>query len=183
MSEPSIVSCTVQCVILRREQFADVAASRTVQAAAFDTGKGEPGEAGLLDALRLCDGWIPALSWVAEIDGLIVGHNVCTRGYVNDVSCVGLGPIGVAPDMQHSGVGSALMHSVIGAADALGEPLIALLGDPDYYSKFGFVPSAEVGVAPPEAAWGIHFQVLPLTAWNDSIVGSFQYSAPFSEVS
>ena len=170
-------------MIVRRELPADVAASRIVQSAAFDTGEGEPAEAGLLDALRSCDGWIPALSWVAEIDSRIVGHNVCTRGYVNDVPCVGLGPIGVAPDSQHSGVGSALMHTMIGAADALGEPLIALLGDPDYYSKFGFVPSAELGITPPEAEWSIHFQVLPLAGWNDAITGSFQYSAPFGEVS
>lgn len=170
-------------MIVRRELPADVAASRIVQSAAFDSGEGEPAEARLLDALRSCDGWIPALSWVAEIDSRIVGHNVCTRGYVNDVPCVGLGPIGVAPDSQHSGVGSALMHTMIGAADSLGEPLIALLGDPAYYSKFGFVPSAELGITPPEAEWDVHFQVLPLAAWNDGITGAFQYSAPFGEVS
>lgn len=170
-------------MIIRRELAADVAASRVVQSAAFDSGEGEPAEAGLLDALRLCDGWIPALSWVAEFDGQIVGHNVCTRGYVNDVPCVGLGPIGVAPDRQHSGVGSALMHAMIGAADALGEPLIALLGNPDYYSKFGFVPSAELGITPPEAEWGVYFQVLPLAALDETITGTFQYAAPFGLVS
>jgi putative acetyltransferase len=75
------------------------------------------------------------------------------------------------------------MHAMIGAADALGEPLIALLGDTDYYSQFGFVPSTDLGVVPPEQGWGPHFQVLRLNAWNDSITGSFRYSAPFDQVS
>jgi putative acetyltransferase len=85
--------------------------------------------------------------------------------------------------MQGSGIGSALMHAMIGAADAAGEPLIALLGDPVYYSRFGFIPSANVGIDPPEVAWGVHFQVRPLSAWTDSITGRFRYSAPFEEVS
>ena len=170
-------------VIVRRERSTDHAASRAVQAAAFDQSEGEPVEVRLLDELRECDGWLPALSWVAEIDGQIVGHNICTRGHVNNTPCVGLGPIGVMPDSQLAGVGSALMHAMIGAADALGEPLIALLGDPGYYSQFGFVRSTDLGVLPPEADWGPHFQVLPLNAWDDSITGSFRYSAPFNEVS
>jgi putative acetyltransferase len=79
-------------------------------------------------------------------------------------------------------VGSALMYAVIGAADALGEPLIALLGDPAYYSRFGFVPAADLGIHPPEMSWGVHFQVLRLDAWTDSITGSFRYATPFDEI-
>ena len=97
--------------------------------------------------------------------------------------CVGLGPLGVIPDSQHTGVGSALMHAMIGAADAAGEPLIALLGDPSYYSRFGFVPSTDLRIEAPKVQWGPHFQILPLTAWNDSITGSFRYSTPFDNVS
>ena len=170
-------------MIVRRERLADRAAARAVQAAAFDRGEGEPPEAHLLDELRECDGWMPGLSWVAEIDGRVVGHCVCTSGRVGEVGCVGLGPIGVVPDAQRAGVGSALMHAVIGAADALGEPLIALLGDPGYYSRFGFVPSTDLGVQPPEPSWGAHFQVLQLSTWTESITGSFRYSAPFDTIS
>ncbi len=169
-------------VIIRRERPDDVATARAVQAAAFDKGDGEPVEARLLDELRACDGWIPALSLVAERDGEVVGHNVCTRGHIGDVSCVGLGPIGIAPSLQTDGLGSALMHAMIGAADALGEPAIALLGSPDYYSRFGFVPSTTLGIEPPEAAWGEFFQALPLSAWDPSIAGQFRYAAPFEEL-
>lgn len=140
-------------------------------------------EARLLDGLRADDGWLPALSWVAEVDGHLVGHNICTRGHVDDLPCVGLGPIAVLPAAQGTGVGSALMHAMIGAADALDEPLIALLGDPGYYRRFGFVPSSDLGITPPEPEWAEHFQVRRLTAWNDSMGGSFRYAAPFDEVS
>lgn len=170
-------------MIVRRERTIDQAAARAVQAGAFDNGDGEPNEARLLDDLRRCDGWIPALSWVVEIQGHIVGHNVCTRGHVGNVPCVGLGPIGVHPDAQRAGIGSALMHAMIGAADASGEPLIALLGDPAYYSRFGFFTSTEIGVDAPDPAWGVHFQVLPLSTWTDTITGTFRYAAPFGEIS
>ena len=170
-------------MIVRRERATDVPGVRAVQAAAFDQGHGEPMEARLLDALRRCDGWIPALSWVAEDGGRIVGHCVSTRGRVGDAPCVGLGPIGVDPASQRSGIGSALVHATVGAADAAGEPLIALLGSPAYYSRFGFVRSTTLGIDPPEPAWAEHFQVLPLTAWSESIAGTFRYSAPFDDIS
>lgn len=175
-------------IVVRRERAEDVSASRAVQAAAFDQGSGEPVEAGLLDGLRGCDGWLPALSWVAERDGQIVGHNVATRAFVDGddgsapVACVGLGPIGVRPDLQIQGVGSRMMAAMIGAADASGEPLIGLLGDPGYYRRFGFVASTEVDIVAPDPSWGPYFQVLRLTAWTSSIVGRFRYAEPFDAV-
>ncbi|MFK8022340.1 MAG: GNAT family N-acetyltransferase [Ilumatobacter sp.] len=169
-------------MIIRRERHGDHDAVRGIHAAAFDRGGGVPVEVGLLDALREDDGWLAHLSWVAEIDGRVVGHVVSTRAHVDDLCCVGLGPIGVAPEVQRVGVGSALVHVSIGAADASGEPLIALLGDPDYYSRFGFVASSELGVEAPDVAWGVHFQALPLSAWTAEARGAFKYATPFDEV-
>ncbi|MEM9565691.1 MAG: N-acetyltransferase [Actinomycetota bacterium] len=166
---------------MRRERPADATAVRAVHAAAFDRGDGEPVEAGLVDALRL-DGWLPALSLVAERDGVLVGHSVCSRGRVGVTPCVGLGPIGVAPSEQGRGVGSALMWAMIGAADATGEPLIALLGDPGYYRRFGFVASTDVGIEPPDPGWAHVFQVRTLAAWDPAIRGQFRYAAPFDDV-
>lgn len=168
--------------MIRREAPADHAASRAIQVEAFRQTDDEPIEARLLDELRVCDGWIPELSWVAESDRALVGHALCTRGHVGDVACVGLGPIGVSPDLQRCGVGSSIMHALIGASDATGEPLIALLGDPGYYSRFGFVASSDLGIAPPEPAWGRYFQVRPLSAWSPSITGQFRYAAPFDDL-
>ena len=67
----------------------------------------------------------------------------------------------------------------IDVANARTEPLIALLGNPAYYGRFGFVRSTDHGIDPPDPAWGEHFQVLPLTAHDTTITGTFQYAAAF----
>lgn len=153
-----------------------------MQAAAFaEPGGVEPVEARLLDALRACDGWLDRYSLVAEADGEVVGHVVCTRGHVGTAPVLGLGPIGVRPGLQRGGIGLALVHAVLGAADACGEPLVALLGSPVYYGGFGFRPSHELGIEPPQP-WGDHFQVRTLSAWRPSIVGGFRYATPFDDL-
>lgn len=165
----------------------DAAAIRAVHAAAFRT-PGTPGEvpveATLVDDLRADEGWLPRLSLVAVADGDVVGHVVCTRGWVatpgGDRPALGLGPLGVVPEHQGQGAGSALVHAVLGAADALDEPLVALLGDPGYYRRFGFVPARTLGVEAPDPAWGDHFQARPLATHDPAVVGGFRYAAPFS---
>ncbi|WP_432420739.1 GNAT family N-acetyltransferase, partial [Nocardia farcinica] len=91
-------------------------------------------------------------------------------------------PGGGAADRQRAGVGSALMHAAIGAADALDEPLIGLLGSLEYYPRFGFGPAARLGITPDEPSWVTHFQVRPLTAFEPRITGEFHYAEPFYQL-
>jgi putative acetyltransferase len=119
---------------------------------------------------------------VAIRDDRIVGHVVCTRGWVGEMSALGLGPISVLPDHQRQGTGQALMHAIIGAADASGEPLIALLGDRHFYGRFGFVAASRLGIAAPDPGWGTHFQVRTLTDCPRSITGTFRYAGPFADL-
>lgn len=161
-------------MIIRRELTADVDAIRAVHRAAFETAT----EADLVEALRADSGWLPPLSLVADDDG-VVGHVVCTRGTLGGAAALGLGPLGVLPTRQRTGVGSALMHAVLGAADALDEPMVVLLGHTGYYPRFGFVPAAGLGILPPDPAWGDHFQARPLTAYRPALRGEFAYAAPF----
>ena len=143
----------------------------------------DPAEPGLVAALRADAAWIPALSLVAEDrDGTVVGHVVATRGTVDSTPALGLGPLGVDPDRQRDGVGSALMHAVLGAADALDESLVVLLGHLDYYPRFGFVPAAELGIAPDVPEWTPHFQARALTAHRADVTGLFLYAPPFYEI-
>ena len=72
------------------------------------------------------------------------------------------GPIGVLPAHQGHGVGTAPLHAVLAAADALEVPLVALLGSRDYYSRFGFVPAARLGIDAPDQEWGDAFQARAL---------------------
>lgn len=179
-------------MLIRRETPEDVDTIRSVTAQAF-TGPahslppleadGVPGEATLVGLLRADPAWIGALSLVAEDEtGRVVGHAVSTRGHVDGVPALGLGPVSVAPAAQRSGVCSALIHASLGAADALGEPLVALLGDPAYYSRFGFRPATSLGITAPDPAWGDFFQVRTLAAYHASLTGTFRYAAPFETI-
>jgi putative acetyltransferase len=170
-------------VIIRRETLEDRAAVDAVTSAAFGRSAGvdgEPVETRLLRALRDDAGWISTLSMVAEREDEVIGHVVCTRGRLGVLDALGLGPISVLPNRQRRGVGSALMHAVIGAADACGERLIALLGDPGFYSRFGFVPASEHRVDAPDPAWAEYFQIRTLTNCPPVIAGAFRYAAPFA---
>jgi putative acetyltransferase len=171
-------------MLIRRERPADVDAIRAVVAGAFarpDSAAGEPSaEAGLVDALRASEDWLPPLSLVAEVDGRVVGHVVCSRARVGEAApALGLAPLAVALDRQRRGVGSALMHAVLGAADALGEPLVVLVGHADYYPRFGFRPAADLGILPPVPEWTQDFQARTLTTYDPGLRGRFRYARPF----
>jgi putative acetyltransferase len=176
----------IRRVLVRREVSADEHAIRRVHTEAFSPHypDGQAVESGLVDALRACDAWIPALSLVAELDGDVVGHICITRATLvpGDHPVLGLGPIGVLPQHQRAGVGSALMHAVLGAADALDEPLVVLLGHPGYYPRFGFRPAAALGIEPEVPEWGAAFQARPLTAYRPELRGRFRYAPQFDEL-
>jgi putative acetyltransferase len=171
-------------VVIRREAVEDQGPVDAVISAAFRRAQDdqEPVETHLVRALRKDVGWIPTLSLVALRDDRIVGHVVCTRGWVGEMSALGLGPISVLPEYQRQGIGQALMRTIIDAADASGEPLIALLGDHHFYGRFGFVPASRLGIAAPDPGWGDHFQALPLTECPRRITGAFEYAAPFADL-
>jgi len=171
-------------VLVRREAPGDVAAIRAVTAAAFARpGEDIPGEAPLVDGLRASPAWIPELSLVAvDPGGDVVGHVVCTRGKVGSAPALALGPLSVRPDWQRRGAGKALMHAVLGAADALDEPLVALLGSTSYYPRFGFRPASEYGITPKHPEWAEHFQVRALTAYDPAVRGEFAYPEPFDRL-
>jgi putative acetyltransferase len=171
---------------IRRYVRDDAAAVRRVHEAAFRSpgGAGPPVEARLAEELDSAGVAPPQLSLVAVIGDEIVGHVVCSRGRIvgdgsPDRPALGLGPIGVLPDHQRRGIGFALMHAVVGAADALDEPLVALVGEPSFYRHFGFEPSHRYGISPPDPAWGDYFQVRPLSAYEPELRGTFRYAEPF----
>ena len=139
----------------------------------------DPPEVALMAELRSDPGWIPTLSMVAVADDTVVGHVGVTRATVGPFPVLALGPIGVLADRQHRGIGSALLHAVVGAADALDEPLLGLLGSLDSYPRFGFQPAERLGIVPDQPEWASHFQVRPLTAYDSQILGEFRYADPF----
>ncbi|OLT12066.1 GNAT family N-acetyltransferase [Pseudonocardia sp. CNS-139] len=173
-------------MLIRREVAGDERAIHDVHADAFAPAypDGHPPEPQLVDALRADEGWVAALSFVAEVDGSLVGHVCCTRATLLPAGhrVLGLGPLGVRTAHQRRGAGAALMHAVLGAADALDEPLAVLLGHRDYYRRFGFEPAAGLGIEPEVPEWAAHFQARRLTAYRPGLTGRFRYAKPFSDL-
>ena len=168
--------------LIRRETESDRAAIFAVQDAAFATAAHASGrEAELVEALRAGEDWVPQLSLVAEVDGKVAGHVVCSYGRLASERVLGLGPIGVEPSLHGKGLGSALMHAVIAAADARDEPAIILLGDPGYYGRFGFVPAGRHGIVPQDPDWTPAFQVRTLANWREELRGRYEYAPAFAE--
>lgn len=167
-------------MLIRREIPGDERAITRVHTAAFAPGdNGTALEAELVDQLRADGDTIAALSLVAEIHHVVVGHVVGSRAHIDDSPSVGLGPLGVLPTHQQHGVGSALMHAVLAAADALDFPEAVLLGEPAYYRRFGFQLAQPLGVLPPDPEWEPHFQIRTLTTWTDRRRGVFRYAPAF----
>jgi putative acetyltransferase len=169
-------------MFVRMEYPTDAAQIRAVHEAAFARPDPRPAEADLVDALRLAGDLVPALCFVAVDHGGVIGHVACSRGTVGSRTLAALGPVAVAPSRQGQGVGHALLHAVLGAADALGEPAVVLLGDPAFYGRFGFAPAERHGVTPVDGSWGSAFQLRRLTAWDPGIGGTFRYPRAFDAV-
>jgi len=174
-------------VLIRRERSGDEVSVRRVHALAFrraNLPSEEPPEPALVDELRLSSAWISRLSLVAVQGDTVIGHVVCTRAHLgrSRQAVLALAPLGVHPDHQARGVGHALMHAVLAAAEALDEPLVGLLGEPSYYGRFGFEPARRHGIEPPHAAWAEHFQVRLLAAYQPTFAGRFTYAQLFDRL-
>ena len=84
------------------------------------------------------------INLVLESSETIVGNIVVSKITIEpDVGlfCGGVAPVSVLPDQQSSGVGSKLMTAAINESKKMGIDALFLLGDPNYYKRFGFIVS------------------------------------------
>jgi putative acetyltransferase len=165
----------VECVyvIVRDEQVADRAAIHDVVKAAF----GRQGEADLVDSLR--EHGSVAISLVALDEEEIVGHVLLSK-LEAPFAALGLAPLAVRPDRQHSGVGSRLVRAALERANNDGWRAVFVLGDPEYYRRFGFDVSLASGFRSPYA--GPHFMVFALTGELPVSAGAITYARPFGSL-
>jgi putative acetyltransferase len=159
---------------------ADWATIPEIHRAAF----GDEGDevARLTAELRASQWYEPELSLVAEEGGAVVGHVMNTWSWLEGGSprLLQLSPLGVLPEHQQRGHGSALVRASLAAARARGEPLVLVEGNPSYYGRFGFVRADELGLLPPpEALYDWAFQVAVLEPEAEVPQGRVVYSEPF----
>jgi len=131
-------------MIIRHEQSGDIDSIRHVIEMAF----GQADEARLVDALR--DNKKFTLSLVALIDDRVVGHILFTPVTIDSgdqsFDAIGLAPLAVLPELQNKGVGSALTRVGLEELCHAGHECVVVLGHPDYYPRFGFVPASRYGI-------------------------------------
>ncbi len=126
-------------MIIRNETNSDIEAINEVTIAAF---KNHPisrqTEQYIVGALRNAN--VLALSLVAEVDGKVAGHIAFSPVTISDGSpdWYGIGPVSVGPQLQRQGIGKALIREGLSLMKTRGGQGCALVGDPDYYKRFGF---------------------------------------------
>ena len=84
------------------------------------------------------------INLVVESSDTIIGNVVVSQITMEpDIGlfCGGVAPLSVLPDQQFSEVGSRLMEEAINESRKLGIDALFLLGDPNYYKRFGFTVS------------------------------------------
>lgn len=126
-------------IVIRSETEADVGAITEVTVAAFNSLEiSDHTEQFVIEALRAAGAL--TLSLVAEVDGRVVGHLAFSPVTISDGTqdWYGLGPVSVAPEYQHRGIGKALIREGLSRLQSRGAAGCCLVGHPDYYKKFGF---------------------------------------------
>jgi predicted N-acetyltransferase YhbS len=87
---------------------------------------------------------IPHLSFAIIEGATLVGSIQCWPVAIGDTPLVLVGPVAVAPDRQNLGHGHQLMRAMLGAVQGDDAPMV-MIGDPEYYGRFGFFASGTSG--------------------------------------
>lgn len=129
---------------IREEQPSDIEKIWEVNSEAFEM----EAEANLVNALR--SSGCTYVSLVAETENKIVGHILFTpvelSGNENKLKIMGLAPMAVLSQYQNKGIGSKLVKAGLEYCQSLDYDAVVVLGHPNYYPKFGFVPSVKYGI-------------------------------------
>jgi len=125
------------------------------------------------------------ISLVALSNDTVVAHILFSRVTIaksqDTFSAVGLAPVAVLPEFQRQGIGSKLIREGLARCKQAGYDAVVLIGDPAYYSRFGFLRAADFGL---ENEYGVHdeFMVLPLRDGAlDGVSGMVKYLQEFRE--
>ena len=119
---------------------------------AFETAQVKDGtEQDFVLRLRAGDTFLPDLEFVAEENGELIGHIMLTK---QAVECgdgtvftgVLVAPLSVALECRSQGVGGKLMRHACDKAVGAGYTAAFLVGNPQYYGRFGFRKTADFGI-------------------------------------
>ena len=138
-------------LVIRPEVRGDADGIRAANIAIFSRPVHPTEEADMVDELRANGKAI--LSLVAELDGRVVGHILFSplrfEPELPPMTGIALGPLGVVPELQRQGIGSALTQAGLETCREMGYGSVFLYGHPTYYPRLGFQPARVFGVSAP----------------------------------
>lgn len=165
---------------IREEREDERPVVRAIVTSAF----GQAAEANLVDALRRPDPEV--ISLVAELDGTVVGHilfsPVALDPAIGATRIASLAPLAVHPEHQNRGIGQALVAEGLKRCEERGYHVVVVLGHPEYYARFGFVPAHSRGLSCAFAPPGEAYRVLELALVLNGDPTSVIYPGPFHEL-
>ncbi len=167
--------------MVRLEQVADYASVEQVIRLAF----GAEGEVRLVNELRREPGFVREHSWVAEDERSrqVIGHIFFSPISIEGTAALALAPVAVLPEFHRTGVGKELVRRGLAEARRLGEKIVVVVGHPEYYPKFGFVPARPCGLEVPFPVSDAAFMVCELTPGAlAGVSGMVQYAPPFGRL-
>jgi putative acetyltransferase len=162
---------------LRPEQPSDAAAIHDLTKRAFAPMPFSEGdEQELVDALRAAGDLVLSLVAV-DGAGTIIGHIGFSPVTINGAACdwLQLAPVSVSPEVQRSGIGSALVRAGLAQVRERGAGGVAVVGDPGYYERFGF--AVVPGLAPLSDHDAPYFRALLLS--GEAPQGMLRYAPAF----
>jgi putative acetyltransferase len=160
---------------IRPERSRDRGAIHAVHVASFPTA----GEADLVDALRAAGRL--SVSVVAVESEQVIGH-VGFSPVTLDGAPIGLGlaPLAVLPEHRRRGVAERLVRDGLELCRQAGCGLVVLVGEPEYYARFGFRPARGWALRDEYGA-GDAFQALELVGGSAPAGGGLvRYAAEFA---
>lgn len=140
----------------------------------------------LIRIIRDSRDYLPEISRIAELDGRIVGAVYYTKAWIVDGETkhevVTFGPLAVEPTLEGNDIGGALMRETISLAKKAGVTGIVLIGEPNYYPRFGFERGAKYGITNAKGKTSDELMCLPLCDDFSMIKGKLIESADFEKL-
>lgn len=165
---------------IRQELLEDYQQVRELVRAAFVLAEHSDGnEHNLIERMRLSPEYIPELSLVAVSGDIILGHIMFSKISVGQSEAIALAPLSVRTDWQRKGIGKLLVTTGHRLAHKMGYSCSVVLGNPDYYSRFGYIKASNYGIIAPFEVKDDYYMVCELNKNCDIPKGSVKYSDAF----